>query len=510
MTETLQGFNPRTGTATGEPVPAQSPAGTDAAATAAGRAAPALAALPIGARAVLLEAVAGALDGAGPELIALADAETALGTTRLTGELARTTAQLRLFADAVREGSWCEAMVDLPDPAAIPPRPDVRRLLRAIGPVGVFAASNFPFAFSVAGGDTASALAAGCPVVVKAHPSHPGLSARTGEVVAGALRAAGAPDGTFAVLHGEQAGRDLVTHPAVRAVGFTGSLHGGRALHDLAASRPDPIPFYGELGSLNPAVVTPAAVAARGAEIARGFVGSFTLGGGQFCTKPGLLFLPSGHGLTAELTGALSGVTEPALLNARIRDAYADGVRALAAVPGVTELSGGAATGAGYAAHPALLSVSSAGLVEHAGTLLTECFGPVSLIVEYDGADDLLRALAAVPGSLTGTVHGEPDEPGGLPAVLLAALGGRAGRVIWNGWPTGVAVCWAMQHGGPWPATTAALHTSVGVTAMRRFLRPVAYQDVPDGLLPPELADANPLGLPRRVNGTPTADPVRR
>jgi NADP-dependent aldehyde dehydrogenase len=506
---TLQGVDPRTGEPVGSPVPETRPAELARVAAGAQGAAGWLAERGLAERAALLRDVAGALKGAGAELIALADAETALGETRLTGELARTVAQLRLFAEAVEEGSFLEATVDLPDPAAVPPRPDVRRLLVPLGPVGVFAASNLPIAFSVAGGDTASALAAGCPVVVKAHPAHPGLSARTGELVAGALRAAGAPDGAFAVVQGEQAGRDLVVHPAIRAVGFTGSLGGGRALHDLAKGRPDPIPFYGELGSLNPVVVTPGAVAARGEQIAQGYLASYTLGSGQFCTKPGLLFLPADHGLTEALTGAVRGIQVAPLLNARIRDGFQAGVRALAAVDGVRELRAPVpADGPGNQANPALLAVSVDTLVRHADELLEECFGPVSLIIEYAGEDELRRALAAVPGSLTATVHGEPDEK--LAAELLTVLTGKAGRVLWNGWPTGVAVCWAMQHGGPWPATTDSLHTSVGVTAVRRFLRPVAYQDVPDALLPEPLRDANPLRLPRRLNGHLTADPVQR
>lgn len=504
------GIDPRTGQPVGEPVPASTPGEVDRAATAAERATRPYAALGYRRRADLLRAVADGLGDHADELVALADAETALGSPRLPGELARTRAQLEMFADAVEEGSFCEAIVDLPDPGATPPRPDLRRLLVPLGPVAVFAASNFPFAFSVAGGDTASALAAGCPVVVKAHPSHPATSVRTGEVVTEALAAAGAPDGLFAVLHGEQAGRDLVQHPAISAVGFTGSLTGGRALFDLAAGRPDPIPFYGELGSLNPAVATPAAVAARPAELADGFVGSFTLGSGQFCTKPGLLFLPAGHGLDARLSSAVRGRTVAPLLNARIRDGFVAGVRALAAVPGVRELVGpSTADGDGHVVNPALLAVDVPTLRAQADTLLAECFGPVSLVVEYADVAELRAAIEALPGSLTGTVHGEADE-GELPGALLSGLAARTGRVIWNGWPTGVAVSWSQQHGGPWPATTAPLFTSVGVTAVRRFLRPVAYQDVPDPLLPAELRDANPLGLPRRFNGVPSSDPVRR
>ena len=509
-TEVLRGMNPHTGEPVGDPVPATTAAGVAAVAEAASRAAGPFSRLGYKERAAALRAVAAELRANADELVALADAETALGSPRLPGELARTCAQLEMFADVVEEGSFLEAYVDLPDPKAVPPRPDLRRLLVPLGPVGVFAASNFPFAFSVAGGDTASALAAGCPVVVKAHPSHPVLSVRTGEIVAAALAKAGAPDGVFAVVHGEQAGRDLVQHPAITAVGFTGSLHGGRALFDLASSRPVPIPFYGELGSLNPAVATPAAVKARGADLATGFVGSFTLGSGQFCTKPGLLFLPAGHGLDAALADAVRGTTVAPLLNARIRAGFDAGVAALAAVDGVRQIAApSVAGGPGNGANPALLAVDVATLRAHADELLNECFGPVSMIIEYADADELREAVALVPAALTATIQAEPDETE-LPALLLEEFRDRAGRLIVNGWPTGVAVSWAQHHGGPYPATTAPLFTSVGVTAIRRFLRPVAYQDVPDALLPAELRDANPLGLPRRRNGVPTGEPIIR
>jgi NADP-dependent aldehyde dehydrogenase len=411
--------------------------------------------------------------------------------------------QLELFADAVSEGSYLEIVLDRANPNAAPaPRPDLRRMLVPLGPVAVFAASNFPFAFSVAGGDTASALAAGCPVVVKAHPGHPGLSVRCGRLVAGALRAAGAADGTFAVVHGVDAGRALVTHPAITAVGFTGSLAGGRALFDLANARPDPIPFYGELGSLNPTVVTPGAVAARGDQIAAGFVGSFTLGSGQFCTKPGLLFLPRGHGLEEGLAGAVASAAVGPLLNERIFHGYAHGAARMAGVPGVRPIVASTphTPEGGYRVGPGLFAVDAADLVTHADTLLEETFGPVALIVEYESDADLDRALDAVPGSLTATLHADAATESDRAKGLFARLSSRAGRVIWDGWPTGVAVTWAQHHGGPWPATTASVHTSVGVTAMRRFLRPVVYQNVPDDLLPAALRESNPLGLPRRIN----------
>jgi NADP-dependent aldehyde dehydrogenase len=498
-----QGMNPYTGEPAGPPVPHATPEEVDRFSRAAAQAAPAFGALALSTRAELLRVTASALEAARDELVELADSETGLGATRLASELTRTRVQLELFADVVEEGSFLEAIVDLPDPSALPaPRPDIRRMLLPIGPVAVFSASNFPFAFSVAGGDTASALAAGCPVVVKAHSGHPGLSVRCGQLVREALAGAGAPDGTFAVLHGTDAGRALVKHPAIMAAGFTGSLGGGRALFDLASSRPDPIPFYGELGSLNPAVITPGAIAARGAEIITGFVSSLTLGAGQFCTKPGLLFLPKGHGLDSALVDAVASASVGPLLNRRIFGGYGQTAAALAAVPGVRAVIAPAdAEGPGYAVSPVLLAVAATDLVANSEALLEECFGPAALIIEYGSADELGAALDALPGSLTATLHADPDTEADLAHRLLDRFASRAGRLIWDGWPTGVAVTWAMHHGGPWPATTVPLHTSVGMTSIRRWLRPVAYQNVPDAFLPEVLRDANPLGVPRRVNG---------
>jgi NADP-dependent aldehyde dehydrogenase len=503
-----QGMNPYTGEPVGPPVPHADDEDVDRLARAAAAAAPALAALPLDQRAGLLHAAAAALEAARDELVALADSETGLGPVRLGGELTRTRVQLEMFAEVIREGSFHEAIIDLPDPDALPaPRPDLRRMLIPIGPVAVFSASNFPFAFSVAGGDTASALAAACPVIVKAHSGHPGLSKRTGEIVAAALAAAGAPEGTFAVLHGTNAGKSLVGHPAVKAAGFTGSLGGGRALFDLASSRPDPIPFYGELGSLNPAVITPGAIASRGTEVLKGFVGSFTLGAGQFCTKPGLLFLPKGHGLDDALAGAVAAANVGPLLNARIRKGYDEVAATLSTVDGVRAVVAPRSTGEpGWRVAPVLLAVSATDLVARSGELLEECFGPAALIIEYGSAGELTAALDALPGSLTATVHADPATEADLVRGLLDRFAGRAGRIIYDGWPTGVAVTWAMQHGGPWPATTNALHTSVGATGMRRWLRPVAYQGVPDEFLPDVLRDANPLGVPRRINGVLSGD----
>ena len=470
----------------------------DRAAKAAAGAAAETASAPAATRARWLRAVADELDAHRDELVAIADEETHLGEGRLTGEVGRTTGQLRLFADAIEEGSYAEAIIDHAAPEATPPRPDLRRVLRSIGPVAVFSASNFPFAFSVAGGDTASALAVGSPVVVKAHSAHEQLSARTAELVSDALREAGAPEGIFGIVYGRQAGQQLVQHPAIKAAGFTGSVAGGRALYDLASGRPDPIPFYGELGSVNPVVVTRAAAEERGDELAAGLVGSFTLGVGQYCTKPGLVFVPSDSGFEDAVAQRANGASGGRMLTDGIASAFGAGLGALAEAGGVEVLSGRAEQdGAGDEHTPVLLAVDAAVAAEHPEVYFEECFGPVTLLLRYGSDEELVGALQQVPGSLTGTVHAQPqDDINGLVGVLSD----RVGRLLFAGWPTGVAVTWSQQHGGPWPATTSA-HTSVGVTAMRRFQRPIAFQDAPAEVLPAELREENPLGIPRRVDG---------
>lgn len=443
-------------------------------------------------RARWLDAVAAALDERVDALVALAGEETGLPFARLHGEVARTTDQLRLFGDVIREGSYVEATIDHADLELTPPRPDLRRLLVPIGPVAVFAASNFPFAFSVAGGDTASALAAGCPVIVKAHPGHAKLSRATADIVAGVLRASGAPSGYFALVEGQNAGVRLVQHPSVRAVGFTGSVRGGRALFDLAASRPDPIPFFGELGSVNPVIITSRADAARGAELAAGLAASFQLGAGQFCTKPGVVFVPSGSHLQQHIA---EGIGEPAprLLTDSIRAGYQSGLRDLLAVPGVEVIVGGDPE----SLVPTVVIADIDALDDHADTLFSEVFGPVVVLIRYQNEAQLPSRLARLEGSLTATLHAEETDD--LTAVL-PILEDRAGRVLFSGWPTGVAVTWSQHHGGPWPATTSPF-TSVGATAIRRFLRPIAFQDAPERVLPDALREDNPLRIPRRVDG---------
>ncbi|MPV39132.1 aldehyde dehydrogenase (NADP(+)) [Georgenia subflava] len=460
-------------------------------------AAPAWGALTPAARAEALGAVADALDAAGPELVGLAAEETHLPEARLKGELFRTTFQLRLFGEVLTEGSYLDARIDHADADwPMGARPDLRRVNEPLGPVVVFAASNFPFAFSVAGGDTASALAAGCPVILKAHPGHPRLSARTGEIVVEALRGAGAPDGVFAVVFGQDAGTAALEHPAVRAGAFTGSIGGGRALFDIASARPEPIPFYGEMGSVNPTFVTPAAAAARPDEIVTGFVGSFTMGVGQFCTKPGLLFVPAAAGLADRLAAASLPAAAP-MLNDRLHGGYVERLAELRDHAAVRVLAEGADP-AGSPTSPTVLATTAEQFRGAVDELAAECFGPTALVIEYDDAAELPALAELLEGQLTATVQGSEDDD---VADLVDALAGKAGRVLWNGWPTGVSVTHAQQHGGPYPATTAPGTTSVGTAAISRFLRPVAYQDMPERFLPAALRENNPLGVPRRVDG---------
>jgi NADP-dependent aldehyde dehydrogenase len=439
-------------------------------------------------RAALLRAAADAVESRAAELIAAADAETALGVPRLTGELARVAYQFRFFAGIVDDGAFLGVVIDPADPSAVPPRPELRRWKVPIGTVAVFAASNFPFAFSVPGGDTASALAAGCPVVVKAHPDHPQTSELVAETLRSAAEKAGLPADVLIVIHGYQAGMDLVRHPLISAVGFTGSIPGGRALFDLAAARPSPIPFYGELGSLNPVLVTERAAENRSDEIAAGLVTSYTLGQGQFCTKPGLVLVPAGpagDALARSATEAASQTVPGALLDARMREHFLDGFAARAAASGVRTLAAAAAAPTDdtpQAVRAGLLEVDAADL---GGDLLEECFGPVTVLVRYRDGADAEAVLSRLGGNLTATLHAERDEPDA--AAWLARLSRFAGRVIFGGWPTGVAVAPAMTHGGPYPATTSPT-TSVGGTAIERWLRPVTFQTVPPDLLPPELS----------------------
>jgi NADP-dependent aldehyde dehydrogenase len=484
----IYGHDPRTGETVGAALPETDSAGVDVVVSAAAAAGKAWRATSAAERALALEAVAEALLANVDELWQIADQETALGEGRLRGEVARAAGQFKLFAEVIRDGGYLEAIIDHADASLAPPRPDVRRMKNALqGVVAVFSASNFPFAFSVAGGDTASALAAGCPVVVKAHPGHPNTSERVAKIVRGALPY---PD-LLGLVQGMQAGIDLVQHPAVVAAGFTGSVAGGKAIQKLIDEREVPIPFFGELGSVNPVVVLPSAPVK---EVAAGFAGSLTLGVGQFCTNPGLLFVPEGDELRGAIVEAVEGTSGGPMLAERIREGYLGSLERL----GELELLAEGKPGEGsLAVTPKVFTADVDTFAKKLPHIGEECFGPASIVVTYREISELRPVLERLEGSLTATLHGtDPDEAGDVVEVL----GRKAGRLIWNGWPTGVAVSWAMHHGGPWPAATAP-YTSVGATAIGRWLAPTAYQDWPDSLLPDELKEANPLSIPRRVDG---------
>ncbi|NUS37205.1 MAG: aldehyde dehydrogenase (NADP(+)) [Pseudarthrobacter sp.] len=448
-------------------------------------------------RAGWLEAVAAGLEHDAAGLVETAVRETHLAAARLEGELNRTVFQLRLLADEIRLGEHFDATIDHADPEwGMGPRPDLRRYNVPLGVVGVFGASNFPFAFSVMGGDTASALAAGCAVVHKAHDAHRELAARTARAVLAALEGAGAPSGLFSLVTGRQAGEALVDHPLVKAVGFTGSTAGGRALLDRIAARPEPIPFFGELGGINAVFVTPKAWAARRADILNGYAASFTLGMGQFCTKPGLLFVPAGQaeGIRSALEAALAGFTPARLLSPRLHAGYADAVDSLRGSAGVRVLVEG-----DFAEEPAptVLRTTAEAVRINPELLRQEMFGPASLVVEYADEAELPALAGLLEGQLTTTLQAEADDD---VTALAARLADISGRVLWNGWPTGVTVSYAQHHGGPYPATTSAT-TSVGTAAIRRFLRPVAFQQFPAEQLPEPLRDSNPWRVPQRVDG---------
>ncbi len=440
-------------------------------------------------RAAFLNAIADELDARGDAITEIGTQETGLPEARLVGERGRTTGQLRLFASHILKGDYLDRRHDeaLPDRQPLP-RPDIRLVQRPVGPVAVFGASNFPLAFSTAGGDTASALAAGCPVVVKGHPAHPG----TGEIVAQAIDAAitacGVHPGVFSLIqsNGIEVGQALVTHPLIRAVGFTGSLGAGRALFDMCAQRPEPIPFFGELGSTNPMFLLPEALKARGAEIARGWAGSLTMGAGQFCTNPGIAVAISGEAaeaFAAASAGALEPVGAQTMLTDGIAGAYRKGRDMVAATAGVQELL--TSTCDLRNATPYLYRVSGRDwLGNH--VLGEEVFGPLGLIVTVADFDEMQTVAHSLHGQLTCTLHMDPgDSEAGQ--ALMPILERKAGRILANGFPTGVEVCDAMVHGGPYPASTNFGATSVGTMAIRRFLRPVAYQNMPADLLPADL-----------------------
>lgn len=474
----------------------------DVIAARAAEAAPLWAATPPRQRAKALVAAADALLAAQIELVATAMEETGLSEARLSGELKRTAVQLKLFADVVMDGSYLDVRIDDADPDfVLGVRPDVRRYRVAVGPVLNFAASNFPFAFSVAGGDSAAALAAGCPVIVKAHSGHPKLSVQTADIVAGALESTGAPKGVFQLISGQQAGVDMLGDPRIKAGSFTGSIRVGRMLADIAAARPTPIPFYGELGSVNPVFVTGAALAEDANGILDGFVTSVSGSAGQLCTKPGFLFAPVGNTIAEGIVSRVAGVPEHRLLNPSITSGYRARRDAVLGTPGVTALAEGSLRidddGQGWATPTIVLAPVSV-LKDNRAALLEESFGPLSVIAEYDSVDDLASiADDLFEGNLTGTVHAATGEDSPALHDLVAWLTRSTGRVLFGGWPTGVAVTPAMQHGGPWPATTNDSSTSVGTAAIARFTRPVAFQNAPQAMLPEPLRDDNPWGVPQ-------------
>jgi NADP-dependent aldehyde dehydrogenase len=452
----------------------------------------------------LLDAIATQIEELGDELLERGEAETALPRARLTGERARTCAQLRMFAQIVREGSWVEAVIDRADPNRQPlPKPDLRRMLVPRGPVAVFGASNFPFAFGACGGDTASALASGNPVVVKGHPSHPGTSELFATAVGAALEQCQLPAGLFALLQGRrhELSAWLVKHPQIQAVGFTGSQRAGRALFDLAAQRKSPIPVFAEMGSVNPVVILPAAAHERADQIAKDLAASMLMGGGQFCTKPGVILVvaDSEQRFINALAREVQAGSQVTMLSGALRDSFSERAVAIASVGGVKTLVSGKASD--HARHAPALFETTAETFLREPKLHDEAFGPGGLVVDCKNAKEALACIESLGGNLTGTMHVGKNEDHALAASILRTLDGTVGRVVVNGYPTGVEVGRAIVHGGPYPATTDSGTTSVGSAAIRRFVRPVAYQNTPQELLPPALRDTNPLGIMRLVDG---------
>ena len=509
--QTFQAANP----ATGQPLTPDFHEATreevDRACRAAEAAAPAMRKSTPQAKAKLLRAIAEQILALGDALVTRAMEETGLPRPRIEMERGRTCYQLKLFADLVEEGSWVDARIDRAQPDRQPiPKPDCRRMLVPIGPVVVFGASNFPLAFSVGGGDSASALAAGCPVVCKGHPAHPGTSELVARACDAAVSACGFPPGTFSLIQGASidVGVWLVTHPSIKAVGFTGSLKGGRALFDHAARRPDPIPVYAEMGSTNPVFVLPGALKERAETIAQGFVGSVMLGVGQFCTKPGLLFVPddaAGHLLIEKSAALLEATPAGTMLHHGIRKSFQSAAARLAAVPGITtKLSPKAAEGAPCHQRAMMFCTTTKHLLDKP-EIAEEIFGPATVAVTTKSKEEVLAAARALNGHLTATLHGTAQDLKDC-SDLIDILQTKVGRIIFNGWPTGVEVTHAMQHGGPYPATTDSRVTSVGSAAILRWARPICWQNFPNDALPPELQDDNPRKIWRRIEGQLTKD----
>jgi 2,5-dioxopentanoate dehydrogenase len=465
-------------------------------------------------RGAFLRAIAANIESIIEELVERAEQETALPKARLQGETARTCGQLRLFADVVEEGSWVQARIDRGRPDRKPaPKPDIRSMLRPLGPVVVFGASNFPLAFSVAGGDTASALAAGNPVIFKGHPAHPGTSELVGHAVREAVRQCKLPEGVFSLLFdgGNRVGTALIKHPLVKAAGFTGSRVAGRILMDLAAARPEPIPVFAEMSSTNPVFILPGALRERVDNIAAALYASFTLGAGQFCTKPGLVFLPAVAEASAFVRRLRESVNDSGtfhLLTSGIQSSYSTAINARRTNTSVRLLAEKqpSATGGEFGAGAALFETDVQTFLSDE-TLAAEIFGPATLLVRHSNREEVLEAARKLEGHLTATIHGTDRDLEEF-RDLVAILTRKVGRLVFNGFPTGVEVCHAMVHGGPYPATSDGRSTSVGSQAIFRFCRPVCYQGFPQTALPEELKDANPMHIWRLVDGEMTTEPI--
>lgn len=491
---------------TGEALPyvfiQATPEEVDAAAVSAAAAYPIYRNLSAARRAEFLEAIANEIDELGDDFVAIVTQETALPAGRIQGERGRTSGQMRLFAKVLRRGDFYGARIDRALPERQPlPRPDIRQYQIGVGPVAVFGASNFPLAFSTAGGDTASALAAGCPVVFKAHSGHMATAECVANAIIRAAEKTGMPQGVFNMIFGSSVGEALVKHPAIQGVGFTGSLKGGRALCDFAAARPQPIPVFAEMSSVNPVVVLPSALRARGATVAKELAASVVMGSGQFCTKPGLVLgIRSAEfsEFITQLGDAITAQSSQTMLNTGTLKSYATGISQLHAHSKINHLAGGEQTGKQSVAQ--LFGADVSMLLEGDQLLQEEVFGPITVVVEVADQSELTRALQSMHGQLTATLIAEHDDLSTF-TELLNVLEVKVGRVLLNGYPTGVEVCDAMVHGGPYPAASDARGTSVGTLAINRFLRPVCYQNCPDDFLPEALKNANPLGIQRLVDG---------
>jgi len=456
-------------------------------------------------KALFLETIAEEILVLGDDLLERCNKETGLPHSRLTGERGRTVNQLKLFAELLKEGSWVEARIETAIHDRQPlPKPDIRSMYKAIGPVGIFGASNFPLAFSVAGGDTASALAAGCTVIFKAHPAHPGTCELVASAIIKAVQKTNMPDGTFSMVHGRSTdvGMAIVNHPFIKAVGFTGSYKGGKAIYDAAVKRPEPVPVYAEMGSSNPVFILPGALKERKEEIAKGLAASVTLGVGQFCTNPGLVFLEESKETKEFQKYAVENFVNAdagTMLTSGIQNAYQNGIKSIAGKQGVQLLAEGK-TGNAVGEGRAYLFQTNADNFLNNENLEEEIFGPSTLAITANNKEELLKAAHKLHGHLTITLHATKEDLENY-KDLISILERKAGRLIINGFPTGVEVCHSMVHGGPFPATTDSRTSSVGTLAINRFVRPVSYQNFPDELLPDELKNDNPLGIWRMVNG---------